>query len=140
MGYVQPAETVTLLDGFEEEADSLIARQKEASELMARPQGKPQALDALLRQQRALQQLQQQQGSSQAGAAAGGTGGSTAAPALDPAAERVRRQMQQAYLRTQQLRTMIEWGRDAMGRYHEVGPAWLPSELQYAMCTTGSGG
>lgn len=27
----------------------------------------------------------------------------------------------QAYLRTQQLRTMIEWGRAAMGRYHQGG-------------------
>lgn len=34
-----------------------------------------------------------------------------------------RSQMQEAHLRTQQLRKAIDWGRSAMGRYHPAGKA-----------------
>ncbi len=42
----------------------------------------------------------------------------------------------QAYLRTQQLRTMIEWGRAAMGRYHEGGST--PGEEGAWKCVPGT--
>jgi hypothetical protein len=143
MGYLIPAESLTLLEGFEEEATSLLARQAEAGALMARGAANPPAAVSVDASSSSTSFSSTDAGqSSLASATVGSIDGAAAAAglqspapspsappsappgagaaALDPAAERVRRQMQQAYLRTQQLRTMIEWGRDAMGRYHQV--------------------
>lgn len=167
MGYVMPAETLTLLEGYEDEADSLAARQLQqqqpfvqqsvaaatpstaaaaaaaaAASGEALPVRAPTAMPVLQPVVSAADQgspassEHAEQGpagalphaASEAGAAAPQQGASQQqqqqqqaqgeSPATDPADTRFMRQMREAYLRTQQLRTMIEWGRSAMGRYH----------------------
>lgn len=150
MGYVMPAETLTLLEGYEEDADAAeraaAAAVAPAAALDAAASGValPLALGqpsvhvpaAMAVASGAAPAAAREAGSD--GTAAGAIPVSAAAPAAsgsptqleaaaaaaappDPAAQRFRRQMQEAYLRTQQLRTMIEWGRAAMGKYHPAG-------------------
>ncbi len=114
MGYLIPAETVTLLEGFEE--DALAAAEAE---------------------QRAARAAAAGGGGEAAAAVSGGADvgvGAAAAAAVGPtstasvdddvdkllAAEsveqrRFREQMRQTFAKTQQLRSMIEWGRGAIG-------------------------
>ncbi|KAG1681598.1 hypothetical protein FOA52_014106 [Chlamydomonas sp. UWO 241] len=96
MGYLQAGETITLLEGYEEDAEVAHAGE--------------QPLDAL-----ATQVSLDDETSSDSD---GGVGG-----ALDPALERSQRKMQEAFLRTQQLRSIIEWGAEAIGKYSAAGLA-----------------
>mmetsp|Transcript_2426 Transcript_2426/g.6180 ORF Transcript_2426/g.6180 Transcript_2426/m.6180 type:complete len:1385 (-) Transcript_2426:794-4948(-) len=139
MGYVMPAETLTLLEGYEEDADAWEAAEaalQQATHAHIAAEQLPQLVQVAAERGTGLGMHHHAHGKGAPVAAAvaaavreGESGGeeeeggepSAPAPPVDPAAERFRRQMQEAYLRTQQLRTMIEWGRAAMGRYHPGG-------------------
>lgn len=118
MGYLIPAETVTLLEGFEE--DALAA--EEAEQRAAR------AAEAGSSGEVAVGAGADGGVSASAGAAAGAAAvGSATTGSVDDdvdkllAAEsveqrRFREQMRQTFAKTQQLRSMIEWGRGAIGK------------------------
>ncbi|GLC43641.1 hypothetical protein PLESTM_001498700 [Pleodorina starrii] len=105
LGYLIPAETITLLEGFEEDA----AAAQEAEERLAAAAATAAAATA-----------------AEVGGGAGGGGGSVDEEALAAAAaaesssseqRRFREQMRVTFAKTQQLRSMIAWGDGAIGKY-----------------------
>jgi len=95
MGYLVNGVTITLLEGFEEDAEGAH---------MGCPDG--QLLDSS-----SLECVDDSMEDSV-----------EEARRPDPQQARYERQMQVAFLRTQQLRTMIEWGDSAIERYNPVRP------------------
>lgn len=129
MGYVLPQEVITLLEGYEEDADAadraafLAARAADGHQ-HHQPHHAPAAelaTAATAAADSGAGALSAFTASTEEDSGAGAAGAAAGDASSDPVADRLRRQMQEAYLRTQQLRTMIEWGRAAMGRYHQGG-------------------
>jgi len=124
MGYVLPAETLTLLEGFEEEAEAMArsAQQHKLQQLLLPRHPAHQQQQPQHGEQNQQQQSQQQRDAENSGSASSTSSSTSLSERVNrEKMERFRAQMQEAHLRTQQLRKAIDWGRSAMGRYHPSG-------------------
>ncbi|GLI66621.1 hypothetical protein VaNZ11_010546 [Volvox africanus] len=122
LGYLIPAETITLLEGFEEDAVAATEAKQAEEEAAAAAAASEEAINAA-----AAAAIDSAEGASASASASSGAGGDALRNSVDEevlAAEsssteqrRLREQMRVMFVKTQQLRSMIAWGEGAIGKY-----------------------
>ncbi|GIL60849.1 hypothetical protein Vafri_15365 [Volvox africanus] len=124
LGYLIPAETITLLEGFEEDAVAATEAKQAEEEAAAAAAAAAAASEEAIAAAAAIDSAEDAGAAASASSGAGGDALRNSADDELLAAEsssveqrRLREQMRVMFVKTQQLRSMIAWGEGAIGKY-----------------------